>query len=160
MATLGALLPGADVIPASARTGENVDRLLAAVVAALPVCERLYPEDEYTTGTERFLVQELVREQLFLQTEQEVPYDTAVEVRTFEDRPEQDLLVVHATIVVGRASQRGIVIGSEGKRLREIGRRARLELERLLGRKVYLELFVRVEPGWARNPRRLQELGL
>jgi GTP-binding protein Era len=160
MAALGELLPGRDVVPASARTGENVDRLLAVVVAALPEGERLYPEEEYTTETERFLVQEIVREQLFLQTEQEVPYDTAVEVRAFEEKPERQLVVVRATIVVGRPSQKRIVIGSEGTRLREIGRRARLELEALLGVRVFLELFVRVEPGWARDPRRLRELGL
>ena len=160
MAELGTLLPGRDVIPASARTGENVERVLAAVVAALPGCERFYPEEQYTTETERFLVQELVREQLFLQTEQEVPYDTAVEVEAFEEKRGGEVVVVRATIVVDRPSQRVIVIGAGGTRLREIGRRARLELEALLGTRLFLELFVRVEPGWARNRRRLQELGL
>jgi GTP-binding protein Era len=146
------------VIPASARTGENVEAVLTAVVAALPEGERFYPEEQYTAETERFLVQELVREQLFLQTEQEVPYDTAVEIEAFEEKPE--VVVVRATIVVDRPSQRGIVIGAGGTRLREIGRRARLELEQLLGVRLFLELFVRVEPGWAKNPRRLRELGL
>jgi len=126
----------------------------------LPVGPRLYPEDEYTTETERFLVQETIREQLFLQTEEEVPYGTAVEVEEFAAQPERNLLVLRATIVVDRPTHKGIVIGAEGRRLREIGRRARLELERLFGVRVFLELFVRVEEGWARNPRRLRELGL
>jgi len=160
MAALGECLPGRDVFPASARTGEQVDAILAAVVAALPVGPRLYPEDEYTTEAERFLVQETIREQLFLQTEEEVPYGTAVEVEEFAAQPERNLLVLRATIVVDRPTHKGIVIGAEGRRLREIGRRARLELERLFGVRVFLELFVRVEEGWARNPRRLRELGL
>jgi len=160
MAALGECLPGRDVFPASARTGEQVDAILAAVVAALPVGPRLYPEDEYTTETERFLVQETIREQLFLQTEEEVPYGTAVEVEEFAAQPQRNLLVLRATIVVDRPTHKGIVIGAEGRRLREIGRRARLELERLFGVRVFLELFVRVEEGWARNPRRLRELGL
>ena len=160
MAALGELLPGRDVIPASARTGKHVDLILAAVAAALPTGPQLYPEDEYTTETERFLVQETIREQLFLQTEEEVPYGTAVEVEEFAEKPERNLLFLRATIVVDRPTHKGIVIGTDGRRLREIGRRARLGLERLFGVRVFLELFVRVETGWARNPRRLRELGL
>jgi len=160
MATLGELLPGREVIPASALTGENVDTVLGRAVAALPEGEPLYGTEEYTTATERFLVQELVREQLFRQTEEEVPYGTAVVVEEFAEKPERDVLVLSATILVDRPSQKPIVIGAGGQRLREIGRRARLEMETLFGRRVFLELFVKVEPGWARNPRRLAELGL
>jgi GTP-binding protein Era len=160
MAEIGALLPGREVIPASARDGENVDTVLGAVVATLPEGPRLYPEDEYTTETERFLVQELVREQLFLQTDEEVPYGTAVVVEEFREVPEKQLLVVQATVLVDRPSHKGIVIGAGGSRLREVGQRARLELEALFGVKVFLELFVRVEPGWQKSRRRLQELGL
>ena len=160
MAEIGALLPGREVIPASARDGENVDTVLGAVVATLPEGPRLFPDDEYTTETERFLVQELVREQLFLQTDEEVPYGTAVVVEEFREVPEKQLLVVHATVLVDRPTHKGIVIGAGGSRLREVGQRARLELEALFGVKVFLELFVRVEPGWQKNRRRLQELGL
>jgi GTP-binding protein Era len=160
MDRLGRLLPGRDVIPTSARTGDNVPALLDAVVAALPEGPRLYPDDEYTTETERFLVQELIREQVFLQTEEEVPYGTAVLVEEFSEKPEKDLVVLRAVILVERPSHKGIVIGAKGQRLREVGRRARLELEALLGVKVFLELFVRVEPGWSHDPRRLKELGL
>ena len=160
MATLGELLPGREIIPASALTGENVDTVLGRVVDALPEGEPFYEAEEYTTATERFLVQELIREQLFRQTEEEVPYGTAVVVEEFAEKPERNVLVLHATILVDRPSQKPIVIGAGGQRLREIGRRARLEMEALFGRRVFLELFVKVEPGWARNPRRLAELGL
>ena len=160
MATLGQLLPGREIIPASALTGENVDTVLGRVVGALPEGERHYEAEEYTTATERFLVQELVREQLFRQTEEEVPYGAAVLVEEFTERPEQDVLFVRATILVDRPSHKPIVIGTGGQRLREIGRRARLEVEALCGKRVFLELFVKVEPGWAKNPRRLGELGL
>ena len=160
MATLGELLPGREIIPASALTGENVDTVLGRVVDALPEGEPFYEAEEYTTATERFLVQELIREQLFRQTEEEVPYGTAVVVEEFAEKPERNVLVLLATILVDRPSQKPIVIGAGGQRLREIGRRARLEMEALFGRRVFLELFVKVEPGWARNPRRLAELGL
>jgi GTP-binding protein Era len=160
MAALGELLPGCDVIPASARTGANVPLVLDAALAALPEGPPRYPEDHYTTETERFLVQELVREQLLLQTEEEVPYGAAVAVEEFREEPARNLLVVRATILVDRPAHKAIVIGAGGRRLREIGRRARLGLEALFAVRVFLELFVRVEPGWARRPGRLRELGL
>ena len=160
MAEMGELLPGRDVVPASAKTGEGVDIVFDTVVKALPEGPPLLPEDDFTTETQRALVEERVREQLFLQTEEEIPYGTAVIVDDFREEPERGLVVVKATILVDRPSHKGIIIGAKGQRLREIGQRARLEIEALLGRRVFLELFVRVEPGWARNPRRLKELGL
>jgi GTP-binding protein Era len=160
MQALGALLPGRDVIPASARDGAGVDTILGAAVQLLPASPRLFPEDDWTTETERFLVQETVREQLFLQLADEVPYGTAVVVEHFEEKPERNVLVLNATILVDRPTHKAIVIGSGGQRLKDVGSRARVELERLFGVKVFLELFVKVEPGWARDPRRLRELGL
>ncbi len=160
MAALAALVPGREIIPASARDGENVATVLAAVATALPVGPALYPEDDYTTQSERFLVEECVREQLFLQTEEEVPYGTAVIVDSFKADPGRDLVVVQATILVDRPSHKGIVIGAGGQRLKEIGRQARLALEPVLGARLFLELHVRVESGWAENPHRLRELGL
>jgi GTP-binding protein Era len=160
MAETGTLLPGREVLPTSARTGDNVDVLLRTVVAALPEGPRIYPEDELTAEPERFLVQEMVREQLFLQTAEEVPYGTAVVVDSFSEQRERGLLVIKATILVDRESHKGIVIGSGGQRLKEIGRRARLELEAFFDVMVFLELFVRVERDWAENSRRLKELGL
>jgi GTPase len=160
MEALGTLLPGREIIPVAARTGENVPTVLDAVVQALPEGPRLYPEDEYTAETERFLAQELIREQVFAQTGQEIPYGTAVQVEEFRAEPERALLVVRATILVDRPNHKGIVIGARGTRLGEIGRRARFELEAVFGTKVFLELFVRAEPGWAKDARRLKELGL
>ena len=160
MAGLGTLLPGREVVPTSARKGDNVELLLRTVIAVLPEGPRIYPEDELTAEPERFLVQEMVREQLFLQTAEEVPYGTAVVVDSFSEQRERGLLVIKATILVDRESHKGIVIGSGGQRLKEIGRRARLELEAFFDVKVFLELFVRVERDWAENPQRLKELGL
>src|SRR5437879_3829777 len=157
---VGQRVPGREIIPVGARTGDNVHVVLDALVKALPEGPRLYPEDEYTAESERFLAQELIREQLFSQTEEEIPYGTAVRVEEFRAQPERNLLVVHATILVDRPNHQGIVIGARRARRGEMGRRARLELEAVFGTKVFLELFVRVEPGWAKDPRRLEELGL
>lgn len=157
---LGEQLPGRDLIPISARSGDGVPAVLQTVAALLPAGPRLYPEDDFTAETERFLVQEMIREQVFLGTADEVPYGTAVLVEEWTEKPDQDLLVVHATILVERENHKGIVIGTGGQRLKEIGQRARQALEGLFGSRVYLELFVRVEPGWSRDPRRLAELGL
>jgi GTP-binding protein Era len=160
MAALADLLPGREVIPSSARTGEGVPAILAATAAALPEGPRLHPEEHFTAETERFLAQELVREQVFLRTAEEVPYGCAVVIEAFTEKPDRNLLVVSATILVDRPGHKAIVIGAGGRRLREVGRRARLALEALFGIKVFLELFVRVEPGWARNQERLRQLGL
>jgi GTPase len=157
---LAQLLPGCDIIPLSAKSGDGLDVVENAIVAALPERERLFPEDQFTTETERFLVQEMVREQLFLALDQELPYGVAVVVDQFTDKPDKKLAVVSATILVERPNHKAIVIGKGGTQLREVGRLARIELERLLGRRLYLELFVRVEPGWARNRGRLAEIGL
>ena len=160
MDALGRALPGRDFIPISARRGDGVDGLLEKIVVALPENPPFYPEEQYTAESERFLVQEMVREQLFQQMDQEVPYGTAVVVDEYSEKPERNVLLVKATILVDRPSHKGIVIGAGGQRLKEVGRKARLEIEKLFGVKVFLELFVRVEPGWAENPRRLRELGL
>jgi GTPase len=160
MAELGALLPDREIVPASARRGENVDTVLGAVVRMLPEGPPLYPDDEFTTEPARLLAQELVREQVFLATRDEVPYGTATLVERFEEKPEQGVTVIAATVLVARPSHKAILIGTKGERLRDIGTRARHELEALLGTRVYLELFVRVEPGWTDDPRRLAELGI
>jgi GTPase len=160
MAELATLLPGRELVPASARRDDNVARVLDVVLGVLPEGPPLYPGDEFTTEPARALAQELVREQVFLAARDEVPYGAATLIERFEERPEQDLVVIGATILVARPSHKAIVIGAGGERLREIGTLARQELERLLGTRVFLDLFVRVEPGWADDPRRLAELGL
>jgi GTP-binding protein Era len=160
MEALGTLLPGREVLPVSARNGAGVEELLAAVARLLPPGPRLFPEEDFTTESERFLVQEAIREQLLLALREEVPYGSAVVVENFREDAERNLLAIQATILVERPGHKAIVIGAGGRQLREIGRRAREAIEAAFGRRVYLELFVRVEPGWSRNPRRLAELGL
>lgn len=157
---LDKLLPGRHVVPVSARTGENLEELLRTVTAALPESPPLYPADTQTDLPEKFFAAEIVREQLLLSTEQEVPYQSAVVVESFLEKPEKNLLVIAVQIRVARPSQKGIVIGSKGRRLQEIGRRARLELESFFGVRVYLELFVKVDPHWFERSDALSELGL
>jgi GTPase len=160
IADLANRLPGAELVPTSAKTGAELETVLDVVVSKLPEGPRLYPEEEFTTETERSLVQELVREQIFLATRDEVPYGVAVLIDEFTEKPEKELTVVKATILVDRENHKPIVLGSRGERIKSIGSTARQEIEALLGTKVFLELFVRVEPGWSESPRRLTELGL
>jgi GTP-binding protein Era len=160
MAAVGELLPGREVVPVSARKGSGVEVLLDVVARAMPEGPSLHPEDEFTTEPARFLAQEAVREHVFRALAEEIPYGTAVVVEDYAEKPEQKLVVIHATILVERENHKGIVVGAGGTRLREIGRQARLDLEALLGTRVFLELFVRTEPGWAEDPHRLAELGL
>ena len=160
MAALADLLPGAELVPASAKTGAELATVLDVIVSKLPEGPRLYSEEEFTTETERSLVLELVREQIFLATRDEVPYGVAVILDDFTEKPEKSLTVIKATILVDRESHKPIVLGSRGERIKAIGTTARQEIEALLGTKVFLELFVRVEAGWSESPRRLMELGL
>jgi GTP-binding protein Era len=154
----------AEVVPFSALTGENVDRLVEVLVGRLPASEGpLFPPETLTDQAERQLAAEYVREQLMLHTRQEVPYGAAVEVETFdeEDRREGGGLVrIGAVVVVERESHKAIVIGRRGAMLKEIGTRARQRLERLLGCKVFLTLHVRVEEGWTSKPGAMRRLGL
>ncbi|MCW5891794.1 MAG: GTPase Era [bacterium] len=160
MASLAAVLPGRDIVPLSARSGDGVARLLEIAVPLLPEGPALYPDDEFTPETQRFLVQELVREQVFLAMHEEIPYGTAVVVEHWEEKPEKELVVIDATILVERDTHKGMIVGGGGSRLKDIGTRARHEIEALLDRRVFLELFVRVEPNWSRSGQRLSELGL
>jgi GTPase len=153
-------LPGAEIVPVSALSGENVGELLKTIKAMLPEGPALMPEDQYTNETERALAAELIREKLLLKVRDEIPFSTAVAVERFVEEPEKNLVRVSAVIIVERDSHKGIVIGAGGRMLKEIGTAARLELEEIFGRRVFLDLFVRVERGWTKNPRKLDELGL
>jgi GTP-binding protein Era len=159
-AATAALLPDAEVVPVSATSGDNLERLLALVTAALPAGPALYPPDQISEQSERFLAAEIVREKVIDQTREEIPYATAVLIEGFREEPERQLVVVQASILVERPSQKGIVIGEQGRRIREIGRAARLELEAIFGCRIFLELHVRVQREWSRDPRMLRELGL
>ncbi len=155
---LGRLLPERDVIPISALKGENTTELMSTLMAVLPPGPALYPDDNITDQSERVLAQEMVREQLFFHTQQEVPYRTAVIVEQFEEPAEKPLLRIYATIHVERPSQKAIVIGQKGVRLKKIGQAARQRMEVFFGCRVYLELFVKVSKGWTNSPGMLREL--
>lgn len=145
------------VMAASALTGANLPELQAKLAASLPFGPRFYPEDTLTEQPERFYVAELIREQIFLQLRQEIPYSIAVTVDEFlEDRPK---VYVGATIVVERDSQKGIVIGSGGKTLKSIGRNARQQIETFIDRPVYLDLRVKVYENWRKKDSMLKGLG-
>ncbi len=154
------VLPRAEIVPISALTGENIEELLRVIKPLLPESGPLMSVDEYTDQTERMLAEEIVREKLFLAMRQEIPYSTAVKIEDFSDDPERKLTRISAVIIVERDSHKGMVIGAGGRMLKEIGTQARLELEQILGRRVFLELHVKVEKRWTSDPRKLKELGL
>jgi GTP-binding protein Era len=140
----------ADYIPVSATQGEGIEQLRDAIVARLPEGQRYFPSDYLTDQPERFLAAELIREKILRETHQEVPHSIAVLVENWEDTPR--IVRIAATIYVERPGQKGIVIGAKGAMLKKIGAAARHEIETLLSRKVYLELFVKVRPDWRDSP--------
>jgi GTP-binding protein Era len=146
-----------DFMLTTATRGHNVEKLVELIVSRLPEGEPMYPEDEFTDQSSRFMASELVREKILHATRQEVPYSVAVMINEWSDH-EDGRLSINAEILVEKASQRGILIGKQGQFLKKIGTEARLEIEELLQRKVFLELHVRVSEGWRQNRRVLQEL--
>ncbi len=147
------------IIPISALKAQGIDIVTEELLKVLPPGPRLFPEDMTTDLTERFLAAEIVREKVFRLTREEIPYATAVEIEDFKDHEEKNLIVIRATIHVERDSQKGILIGGKGRMLKEIGRLAREELEALLGAKIFLELWVKVDKNWREDPRALHRLG-
>jgi GTPase len=154
------LLPEKEIVPVSALQGEGVNLVLELVEGWLPEGPRYFTEGEYTDQSERFLASEMVREKIFLLTHEEIPYGVAVTIDEFTEKADKNLLVISATIHTDRDSHKGILIGRRGSMLKEIGKQAREELEALLGCRVFLELFVRVDPGWTQNPHLLAEMGV
>ena len=147
------------IVPLSALKGSNVEPVARELCKLLPEGPPLYAPDMLTDRTERFLAAELVREQLFLRLRQEVPYAVAVLVESWEERAATGDVVIEATIVVERESQKAIVVGKGGAMIREVGTRARHEITDLLGRPAHLKLTVRVEPDWTTSPASLARLG-
>jgi GTP-binding protein Era len=147
------------IIPVSALLGDGVRELVDAIVEILPEGPRYFPEDHITDLSERFIVAELIREQIFHLTHDEVPYSVHVSIERFKDDPEKNITIIDATIHVEKDSQKGIIIGKGGRMLKEIGRLSRMSIEKFLGRKVYLQLYVRVQEKWRRNRRVLAEWG-
>jgi GTP-binding protein Era len=144
--------------PISAGTGEGIEELLADIVARLPESPSLYPEDQLSDRPLRFLAAELVREAAFEELSQELPYALAVEVVEYDEKRE-DLVRIRADLLVERRSQKQIVIGTGGRIIKRIGIRAREQIEQLVGKKVHLDLWVKIEPRWAKHPKRLKSLG-
>jgi len=154
------LLPGKEIVPVSALKGEGLDIVLKIVEGWLPEGPPYFTEGEHTDQTERFLASELVREKVFLLTREEIPYGVAVTIDEFVEKEEKNLIVIAATIHTERDSHKGILIGKHGSMLKEIGLQARQDLEALAGCRIFLELYVRVDPGWTQNPHLLTEMGL
>ncbi|WP_073612484.1 GTPase Era [Desulfopila aestuarii] len=159
IAAYSSLFPFKAVVPLSALNGDGTDRLLTEILNLLPMGPRYFPEDIPTDSTERFLVAEIIREKVFLQTGKEIPYSTAVTIESFKEDEVKHLVTIHATIVVERDSQKGIVIGKGGAKLKSIGTAARKDIERLIDNKVLLKLWVKVKKKWSEDERFLKELG-
>ncbi|HEU6452735.1 MAG TPA: GTPase Era [Gemmatimonadaceae bacterium] len=156
-ALLGRAAQDHSIVPISATSGEGVDDLLERISALLPESPFLYPEDEIATQSLRFFTAELIRETTLEQLEEEVPYSVACEVEEF--REERRPIYIRAVIYVERPTQKQILIGRKGERIREIGRAARLKIEELVGAPVYLDLWVKVLANWRRNAKALRRFG-
>lgn len=148
------------LVPVSALTGENVDRLEDVLLEYLPEGDPIYPEDYLTDQPERFFVAELVREQVLQQTRDELPFSTAVVVDKFEEPDPKGLMRLYCTILVERETQKPIVVGKGGARIKAIGTAARKELEAFFDARVFLDLRVKVKQGWREDERTLDTLGL
>jgi len=146
------------IIPVSAKTGYQLDALRETLVREVPERDQLYADDELTTVSARVLAAETVREKLFRTLGAELPYSVAVETGKFED--EGKLYRIHATIFVDKDSQKAIVIGNKGEKLKAIGTLARQDMEKFFGVKVYLELWVKVRRGWAEDRAMLKRIGM
>lgn len=153
------LFPFKAIIPVSALDGDGMDSLFSEILALLPMGPRYFPEDIPTDASERFLCAEIVREKVFLLTGQEIPYSTAVLIESFKEDAAKKLVTIHAAIVLEKQSQKGIVIGKGGKKLKNIGIAARKDIEALIGEKVLLKLWVKVKKNWSQDERFLKELG-
>jgi GTP-binding protein Era len=152
--------PGVELVPISARTGVGVDALLTVIREFLPLSPALFPEDQLSTASVRFMASEIVREKLFLALDQELPYNVAVEIETWEELPEQNMTMIGAMIYTSKNSHKGMIVGKQGQNLKVIGQQARQELKALLGTKVHLELWVKVREGWTEDGQFMTSLGL
>lgn len=154
---LSRLFPFREIVPISALKGDGVEVLLKIFSGLLPEGPKYFPEDILTDQPERFVAAEIIREKVFLFTRDEVPYSAAVAVEKFEEK--KNLVSISAVINVERDSQKGIIIGKKGAMLKRIGTEARLDIEKLLGAKVFLELFVRVQEDWTKSRSAMKDFG-
>ena len=153
------LFPFREILPVSALKGQGLDRLLGEIREILPEGPVLFPEEMMTDRSERFIAAEIIREKITLLTYKEIPYASAVVVEAFREDEEQNRIRISATIHVAKDSQKGILIGKKGAMLKQIGTKARLDMERFFAAKIFLELFVRVAKDWTNDPKMLQEFG-
>ena len=151
------VLPAREVIPVSAMTGENVNVILPALINLLPEHPSYYPKDELTNRSERFFAAEIIREKIFYNYNQEIPYSTEVGIEDFKD--EEKILKIRATLFVERDSQKGILIGKAGSSLKKVGTEAREDMERFFGKKVFLETHVKVAKDWRKQKDKLRLFG-
>ncbi|GHH97036.1 GTPase Era [Neobacillus kokaensis] len=148
-----------EIVPISALEGNNVERLLSQIKLYLPEGPQYYPADQVTDHPERFIISELIREKALHLTREEIPHSLAVRIDKIERQQGKDIIDVMATVIVERDSQKGIIIGKKGSMLKEIGKRARVDIENLLGSKVFLELWVKVQKDWRNKMSQLREYG-
>lgn len=151
--------PFKEIIPISALEGNNVERLLEQIKTYLPEGPQYYPADQVTDHPERFIITELIREKALHLTREEIPHSLAVVLDKMERQKGKDIIHVMATVIVERDSQKGIIIGKQGSMLKEIGKRARVDIENLLGSKVFLELWVKVQKDWRNKMSQLRDFG-
>lgn len=149
----------AEIVPISALKGNNTNALLDLMMQRLPEGPMYYPTDQVTDHPEQFIVAELIREKLLQLTREEIPHSVAVVIEEMKVRENQPIIDIHAIIFTERASQKGILIGKQGSLLKEVGRRARQECERLLGSRIYLDLWIKVKKDWRNELRTLRQLG-
>lgn len=145
---IGEMWPNAEIFPISALTGDGLEELKLLIESKLPEGPAIFPEDQISTAPLRFMAAEIIREKLFLQLRQEVPYGVAVEVENWEEEPEKNLAIIHAVIYVARPMYKAMIIGKGGSIIKEIGTKARKDIEELLGTRVHLELWVKVREDW------------
>ena len=148
-----------EIVPVSAKQGDGIERLLTVMETYLPEGPPFFPEDSLTDLPTRFLVAEMIREKVFRLTGQEIPYAVAVTIDTFKEDPAKNLVRIEAAIHVERDSQKGIIIGKKGSKLKQIGVDARREIEQMLASRVYLKLFVRVQKNWSQDTKALRRFG-
>lgn len=149
----------AEVVPISALNGNNTDRLLETLKGYLPEGPKYYPDDQVTDHPERFIISEFIREKVLHLTREEIPHSVAVVIDKIEQEKDRNMVNIMATIIVDRDSQKGIVIGKKGALLKQVGTQARKDIEMLLGSKVFLELWVKVQRDWRNRQTHLKEFG-
>jgi len=160
LAALGQLWPEAELMPVSAMRGKGTEELLSRIISLLPEGAPMFPEDQISTAPVRFMAAEIVREKLFYELKQELPYSTAVEIEAWDEQSRPGMALINAVIYTAQKNHKGMIIGKQGATLKKIGSEARVEIAELLDCKVHLELWVKVRDNWTEDPGFLRAMGL